>query len=81
MAEPRAFAERCTTRAKPNLRRFNLEVGSLLEPQDAQGWFRENPVRPTRTVSSSSRQALLERRSKPFVGAAGPAAAAVAVDT
>jgi len=61
---------RCTTRAKPSLRSFNLEAGNL-EPQDAQGWSRARPARPTRTVSSSSRQALFER-SKPIVGAAGP---------
>ena len=67
----------CTTRAKPNPRSFNPEVGNL-EPQDAQGWSRAHPVRPAQTVSSSSRQAPFERLI-PAVGAAGPVA--VAVDT
>jgi len=68
---------RCTTRAKPSLRSFNLKIGNL-EPQDAQVWSRARPTRPARTVSSSSRQAPYERL-KPAVGAAGPVA--VAVDT
>jgi len=50
---------RYTTRAKPNLLSFNLEVGNL-EPQDTQGWSRAHPARPARTVSSSSRQAPFE---------------------
>ena len=33
-AEPRTLTERCTTKAKPNLRSFNLEAG-YLEPQNA----------------------------------------------
>ena len=44
-AEPRTLPERCTTRAKPSLRSFNLEVGDL-ETQDAQGWSRAHPARP-----------------------------------
>jgi len=35
-AEPRALPGRCTTRAKPSLWPFNLEVGNLA-PQNAQG--------------------------------------------
>jgi len=34
---------------------FNLKVGSL-EHQDAQVWSRAHPLRPTRTVSSRSRE-------------------------
>jgi len=68
---------RCTTRAKQNLWSFNLELGNL-EPQDAQGWSRAHPARPTRTASSLPRQAPFERL-KPAVGAVGPVA--VAVDT
>jgi len=68
-AEARILPERFMTRAKSNLRSFNLEVGNL-EPQNAQGWSRAHPARTKRTVSSTSRQALFERL-KPVVGAGG----------
>ena len=43
------------------------------EPQGGLGWSRAHPMRPTRTVSASSRPALFERPN-PFVGAEGPVA-------
>jgi len=45
-----ALPQRCTTRAKPHFRSFNLKVGNL-EHQDTQVWFRAHPFRPTRTAS------------------------------
>ena len=46
-----ALPEHCTTRAKPHLRSFNLQVGNI-EHQDAQVWSRAHLLRSTRTVSS-----------------------------
>jgi len=50
-----ALPERCTARAKHHLRSLKLKVGSL-EHQDVQVWSRAHPLRPTRTVSSRSRE-------------------------
>ena len=40
-----ALPERCTSRAKPHFRSFNLMVGNV-EHQDAQVWSRARPMRP-----------------------------------
>ena len=68
-----ALPERCTTRAKPHLRSFNLKVGNR-EHQDAQVWSQAHPLRPKRTIFSLPGRVLETSSARFGVGGARSAA-------